>query len=187
MLETAADNLVRTKLIEIITGIRQQNLEIRNLSPKTEYIFKVRAINANGPGQWSDVCKVQCRLSIYLSHKYYSFIQKKKWKCSSPIVSFPTLNSAQWQNVFHYAMFHTLGHCDAGMLSPRLSCFLYWDAEHVAMLYYFILKRKHHTCQIIHSPLTFFLPHVLVSKVATVSPQEKYKAKLHVLLQTREF
>ncbi|XP_060098676.1 tripartite motif-containing protein 42 [Heteronotia binoei] len=58
VLEAAADDLVRTKLIEVITGIGQQNLEIRNLSPNTEYIFKVRAVNAQGPGQWSDVCKV---------------------------------------------------------------------------------------------------------------------------------
>nr|XP_056706240.1 tripartite motif-containing protein 42 [Euleptes europaea] len=59
VLETAADNLVRTKLIEVIKGIGLQNLEIRNLTPNTEYIFKVRAINAYGPGQWSDVCKVK--------------------------------------------------------------------------------------------------------------------------------
>ena len=36
----------------------QQNLELHNLTPNTEYLFKVRAINDNGPGQWSDICKV---------------------------------------------------------------------------------------------------------------------------------
>nr|KAF6421428.1 tripartite motif containing 42 [Molossus molossus] len=51
-------NNVRTELCGQIRDIMQQSLELHNLTPNTEYLFKVRAINDNGPGQWSDVCKV---------------------------------------------------------------------------------------------------------------------------------
>ncbi|XP_063162182.1 tripartite motif-containing protein 42 [Candoia aspera] len=56
--EEAAENLIQPQLIGVLTGIVQQNLEIHNLSPNTEYLFKVRAVNENGPGEWSEICKV---------------------------------------------------------------------------------------------------------------------------------
>ncbi|XP_006900404.1 PREDICTED: tripartite motif-containing protein 42 [Elephantulus edwardii] len=49
---------MQTELCGQIRDIMQQNLELHNLTPNTEYLFKVRAINENGPGQWSDFCKV---------------------------------------------------------------------------------------------------------------------------------
>ncbi|XP_036286406.1 tripartite motif-containing protein 42 [Pipistrellus kuhlii] len=52
-------NNVRTELCGQIRDITQQSLELHNLTPNTEYLFKVRAINDSGPGQWSDICKVQ--------------------------------------------------------------------------------------------------------------------------------
>uniref|UniRef100_A0A670XTM9 Tripartite motif containing 42 n=1 Tax=Pseudonaja textilis TaxID=8673 RepID=A0A670XTM9_PSETE len=55
--EEAAESLIQPQLIGVLTGIVQQNLEIHNLSPNTEYLFKVRAINEHGPGEWSEVCK----------------------------------------------------------------------------------------------------------------------------------
>ncbi|KAM4821603.1 tripartite motif-containing protein 42 isoform 2-T2 [Thomomys bottae] len=57
-LVTSPPNNVRTELCGQIRDIMQQNLELHNLTPNTEYLFKVRAINENGPGQWSDACKV---------------------------------------------------------------------------------------------------------------------------------
>ncbi|XP_067394774.1 tripartite motif-containing protein 42 [Emydura macquarii macquarii] len=54
----SADNIVQTQLAGELHGIKHQNLEIHNLDPNTEYLFKVRAININGPGQWSEICKV---------------------------------------------------------------------------------------------------------------------------------
>ena len=57
-------NNVRTELCGQIRDIMQQNLELHNLTPNTEYLFKVRAINDNGPGQWSDICKVPCTLFL---------------------------------------------------------------------------------------------------------------------------
>ncbi|XP_032265092.1 tripartite motif-containing protein 42 [Phoca vitulina] len=55
---TTPPNNVRTELCGQIRDIMQQSLELHNLTPNTEYLFKVRAINDNGPGQWSDICKV---------------------------------------------------------------------------------------------------------------------------------
>lgn len=52
------DNIVQTKLAGQLSKIQQQNLEIRNLDPNTEYLFKVRAVNAGGQGEWSEICKV---------------------------------------------------------------------------------------------------------------------------------
>ncbi|VTJ56479.1 Hypothetical predicted protein [Marmota monax] len=57
-LVTTPPNNVRTELCGQIRDIMQQNIELHNLTPNTEYLFKVRAINDNGPGQWSDICKV---------------------------------------------------------------------------------------------------------------------------------
>ncbi|XP_060622768.2 tripartite motif-containing protein 42 [Anolis sagrei] len=56
--EDAIENIVQPQLIGVLTGIEQQNLEIHNLTPNTEYLFKVRAVNENGPGEWSEICKV---------------------------------------------------------------------------------------------------------------------------------
>ncbi|XP_027700939.1 tripartite motif-containing protein 42 [Vombatus ursinus] len=53
-----APNNVQTELCGHIRDIQQQNLELHNLTPGTEYLFKVRGVNENGPGEWSDVCKV---------------------------------------------------------------------------------------------------------------------------------
>lgn len=61
---TSPPNNVRTELCGQIQDIMQQNLELHNLTPNTEYLFKVRAINDNGPGQWSDICKVLCTLFL---------------------------------------------------------------------------------------------------------------------------
>ncbi|XP_035133661.1 tripartite motif-containing protein 42 isoform X2 [Callithrix jacchus] len=55
---TSPPNNVQMELCGQIRDIMQQNLELHNLTPNTEYVFKVRAINDNGPGQWSDICKV---------------------------------------------------------------------------------------------------------------------------------
>uniref|UniRef100_A0A8D2Q3J4 Tripartite motif containing 42 n=1 Tax=Varanus komodoensis TaxID=61221 RepID=A0A8D2Q3J4_VARKO len=57
--EGVPEHLIEPQLVGVLTGIVQQNLEIHNLSPNTEYLFKVRAVNENGPGEWSDICKVQ--------------------------------------------------------------------------------------------------------------------------------
>lgn len=57
-------NNVRSELCGQIQDIMQQSLELHNLTPNTEYLFKVRAINDNGPGQWSDICKVPCLLIL---------------------------------------------------------------------------------------------------------------------------
>ncbi|XP_044288674.1 tripartite motif-containing protein 42 [Varanus komodoensis] len=56
--EGVPEHLIEPQLVGVLTGIVQQNLEIHNLSPNTEYLFKVRAVNENGPGEWSDICKV---------------------------------------------------------------------------------------------------------------------------------
>ncbi|KFW85319.1 Tripartite motif-containing protein 42 [Phalacrocorax carbo] len=52
------DNIVQTQLAGQLSKIQQQNLEIQNLDPNTEYLFKVRAVNASGRGEWSEICKV---------------------------------------------------------------------------------------------------------------------------------
>ncbi|KAJ6669304.1 hypothetical protein lerEdw1_008113, partial [Lerista edwardsae] len=57
VVDTAVDNSVQIQLIGVLTEILQQNLEIQSLVPNTEYLFKVRAVNQNGPGPWSEVCK----------------------------------------------------------------------------------------------------------------------------------
>ncbi|EHB17691.1 Tripartite motif-containing protein 42 [Heterocephalus glaber] len=57
-LVTTPPNSVQTELCGQIWDIMQQSLELHNLTPSTEYMFKIRTINDNGPGQWSDVCKV---------------------------------------------------------------------------------------------------------------------------------
>lgn len=62
-------NNVQTELCAQIRDIMQQNLELHNLTPNTEYLFKVRAINDNGPGQWSDICKVPG--TLFLSWKFF--------------------------------------------------------------------------------------------------------------------
>lgn len=59
-LVTSPPNNVRTELCGQIRDIMQQSLELHNLTPNTEYLFKVRAVNDSGPGQWSDICKVLC-------------------------------------------------------------------------------------------------------------------------------
>ncbi|KAI5135964.1 Tripartite Motif-Containing Protein 42 [Manis pentadactyla] len=51
-------NNVQAELCGQIQDIMQQNVELHNLTPNTEYFFKVRAINNKGPGQWSDICKM---------------------------------------------------------------------------------------------------------------------------------
>lgn len=53
-----SDNIVQMQLAGQLSKIQQQNLEIHNLDPNTEYIFKVRAVNASGRGEWSEICKV---------------------------------------------------------------------------------------------------------------------------------
>uniref|UniRef100_A0A8B9EYF7 Tripartite motif containing 42 n=1 Tax=Amazona collaria TaxID=241587 RepID=A0A8B9EYF7_9PSIT len=55
---TSPDNIVQTQLAGQLSNIQQQNLEIRNLDPDTEYLFKVRAVNQGGQGDWSEICKV---------------------------------------------------------------------------------------------------------------------------------
>lgn len=52
------DNIVQMQLAGQLSKIQQQNLEIHNLDPNTEYLFKVRAVNASGQGEWSEICKV---------------------------------------------------------------------------------------------------------------------------------
>ncbi|XP_074889365.1 tripartite motif-containing protein 42 isoform X1 [Buteo buteo] len=52
------DNIVQTKLAGQLSKIQQQNLEIHNLDPNTEYLFKVRAVNASGQGEWSEIYKI---------------------------------------------------------------------------------------------------------------------------------
>ncbi|KAM9614118.1 tripartite motif-containing protein 42 isoform 2-T2 [Morphnus guianensis] len=52
------DNVVQTKLAGQLSKIQQQNLEIHNLDPNTEYLFKVRAVNASGQGEWSEIYKI---------------------------------------------------------------------------------------------------------------------------------
>ncbi|XP_074860584.1 tripartite motif-containing protein 42 [Carettochelys insculpta] len=58
VVSVSPDNVVQTKLAGKLHGIMHQNLEIYNLDPNTEYLFKVRAINIHGAGQWSEICKV---------------------------------------------------------------------------------------------------------------------------------
>uniref|UniRef100_A0A8C7EG05 Tripartite motif containing 42 n=1 Tax=Nothoprocta perdicaria TaxID=30464 RepID=A0A8C7EG05_NOTPE len=55
---TSPDNTIQTQLAGQLSNIKQQNLEIQHLDPNTEYMFKVRAVNISGPGEWSDVCKI---------------------------------------------------------------------------------------------------------------------------------
>ncbi|XP_025965489.2 tripartite motif-containing protein 42 [Dromaius novaehollandiae] len=55
---TGPDNIVQTQLAGQLSKIKQQSLEIQHLDPNTEYLFKVRAVNASGPGEWSDICKI---------------------------------------------------------------------------------------------------------------------------------
>lgn len=55
---TSLDNTVQTQLAGQLSKIQQQNLEIHNLDPNTEYLFKVRAVNKGGQGDWSEICKV---------------------------------------------------------------------------------------------------------------------------------
>ncbi|KAK2498038.1 hypothetical protein MC885_017949 [Smutsia gigantea] len=57
-------NSVQTELCGRIQDIMPQTVELHNLTPNTEYLFKVRAINNNGPGQWSDICKVKEKKNI---------------------------------------------------------------------------------------------------------------------------
>ncbi|XP_052543124.1 tripartite motif-containing protein 42 [Tympanuchus pallidicinctus] len=52
------DNTVCTQLDGKLSKIQQQNLEIRNLDSNTEYLFKVRAVNKSGQGEWSESCKI---------------------------------------------------------------------------------------------------------------------------------
>ncbi|KAM9009069.1 tripartite motif-containing protein 42 [Ara ararauna] len=52
------DNIVQTQPAGQLSKIQQQNLEIRNLEPNTEYLFKVRAVNKGGQGDWSEICKI---------------------------------------------------------------------------------------------------------------------------------
>lgn len=61
-----SDNIVQTQLDGQLSKIQQQNLEIRNLDPNTEYLFKVRAVNKSGEGEWSEICKVLYILHIFL-------------------------------------------------------------------------------------------------------------------------
>ncbi|KAM9274829.1 LOW QUALITY PROTEIN: tripartite motif-containing protein 42 [Cariama cristata] len=51
------DNFVQTKLAGQLSKM-QQNLEIHNLDPNTEYLFKVHVVNASGRGEWSEICKM---------------------------------------------------------------------------------------------------------------------------------
>lgn len=60
-------NNVQAEFCGQIQDIMQQNVELHNLTPNTEYFFKVRAINNKGPGQWSDICKVLCTLFLRFS------------------------------------------------------------------------------------------------------------------------
>ncbi|XP_015726702.1 tripartite motif-containing protein 42 [Coturnix japonica] len=52
------DYTVQTQLDGKLSKIQQQNLEIYNLDSNTEYLFKVRAVNKNGQGEWSENCKI---------------------------------------------------------------------------------------------------------------------------------
>ncbi|XP_010284826.1 PREDICTED: tripartite motif-containing protein 42 [Phaethon lepturus] len=52
------DNIAQTQLAGQLSKIQQQNLEIHNLDANTEYLFKVRAVNASGRGEWSEICKI---------------------------------------------------------------------------------------------------------------------------------
>lgn len=58
VIAVTTDNVIQTQLAGQLSGIKHQNLEIHNLDPSTEYLFKVRAVNSNGTGQWSEICKV---------------------------------------------------------------------------------------------------------------------------------
>uniref|UniRef100_A0A7M4E9S3 Tripartite motif containing 42 n=1 Tax=Crocodylus porosus TaxID=8502 RepID=A0A7M4E9S3_CROPO len=58
VIDITTDNVIQTQLAGQLSGIKHQNLEIHNLDPSTEYLFKVRAVNTNGAGQWSEICKV---------------------------------------------------------------------------------------------------------------------------------
>ncbi|KAM8953161.1 tripartite motif-containing protein 42 [Pelodytes ibericus] len=46
-------------LIGKIYGIKKQNVELHNLSPSSEYIFRVRGVNLAGEGEWSEVMKIE--------------------------------------------------------------------------------------------------------------------------------
>lgn len=59
------DNTVQTQLDGKLSKILQQNLEIHNLDSNTEYLFKVRAVNKSGQGEWSESCKVLHILPIF--------------------------------------------------------------------------------------------------------------------------
>uniref|UniRef100_A0A8C6NF09 Uncharacterized protein n=1 Tax=Melopsittacus undulatus TaxID=13146 RepID=A0A8C6NF09_MELUD len=52
---TSPDNIVQTQLAGQLSKIQQQNLEIHNLDPNTGYLFKVRAVNKGGQGDWSKI------------------------------------------------------------------------------------------------------------------------------------
>ncbi|XP_030071511.1 tripartite motif-containing protein 42 [Microcaecilia unicolor] len=47
-----------------MSGIKQQCMELHNLSPSGEYLFRVRAVNSTGKGEWSEVLKLNRVLGL---------------------------------------------------------------------------------------------------------------------------